>query len=251
MIQIISRRAVVAVLAGAGLVAAIAVCSSLLAQPSICGEHPEQRVAQIESLAVERPLGTLRALAYAAGNDPSPQVRAVAMAAMSHLPDVHRPTVRRGLDDADPRVRIVAAQTMAQFDDDAAVDDLVKLSVQDGDPQVRIDALKSLGRCRGPRAAVALLEAADTDAVADVKMAGLETLLAKTHGKISYGLTPANTARWREIVQRWKEMLKPVYAAAGLTPDLRPQDVVVNRPCTYHCGPPAAGGPHSHHEGSR
>ncbi|MCE5277899.1 MAG: HEAT repeat domain-containing protein [Planctomycetaceae bacterium] len=251
MLQGISRRAILVILAGAGLVAAAAVCSSLLAEPLIRGDRPEERIAQIESLVVERPIGTLRALAYAAGNDPSPQVRAVAMAAMSHLPDLHRPTVRSGLDDADPRVRIVAAQTLAQFDDDAAVDDLVRLSVQDADPQVRIGALKSLGCCRSPRATVALLEAADTDAVADVKMAGLETLLAKTHGKISYGLTPANTARWREIVQRWKEMLKPVYAAAGVTPDLRPQDVVANRPCQRHCGPPGAACPHGRHEGSR
>lgn len=214
--------------AAAALVGVAAVAGYLVfGRAEVSGGDPPERIAAIHEIAAERPWGAGKALAQAAANDPSPQVRREAIAGLSHfLAPEHRAAVEKGTTDSDARVRAIAADTLGLYRDKAATDVLVQLIETDRDEQVVQAALRGVVRCNDPRAIVMLLETADKGSSRAVKMVAMKGLLRWFRGRIPKDRDPRDKPRWRDLIQRWKgdSRVRAAYAAAGVELVQRPQD---------------------------
>ncbi len=224
-------RAVGLTLASAALVGAVAVAAySVFGRAEISGEKPPERIAEIHEIAAERPWGTAKVLAEAAENDPSPEVRAEAIAGLSQvLAPEHRAVVEKGTADSDARIRAIAADVLGVFGDKPAAGVLVKLIETDQDEEVVKGALRGLARCDDPRAIVWLLETAEKGSSRDVKLVAMKGLLRKFRCRLSKDRDPSDEANWRDLIQLWKRP-KAVRDAYAAVPEVqlvdRPQDII-------------------------
>ena len=226
-----SRRMVLLVGAAAALVAAVAVIYAVLSPVEVSGDTPAERIASIHEITVRRPRGAGNALARAAADDPSPAVRAEALAALSQfLEPEHRSVVEKGTTDSDVRVRIIAVEVLGVFDDKAAAEALAEVVARGPDEDERVihAALRGLVSCHDPIAVVTLFEIASEGNSREVKLVAMKSLLRKYNGTPPKGADPKNQAVWRDLAQRWRRSfpIKDAYAAAGVELIDRPQDII-------------------------
>jgi hypothetical protein len=190
----------------------------------------QQRAETLNQMAVKMPSGSQAVLSHSAVQDPVPENRRLAMAALSQgrQPEV-RYVFEKGLQDSDARTRAIAAGTLGTYNDEAATTTLAEVVSRDSEEEVKIAALQGLARCDDPRAVVTLLETAESGASKNIKVAAMKALLRKYKGKLDeQRRSPDNEASWRDLVQRWKRTIPVMaaYKAAGVAINSRPQDVI-------------------------
>jgi hypothetical protein len=210
------------------------------------GGTPKERAKAVEQIAVRHAPRAVEALAAAATKDPSPVVRRTAMAGMTRHADVaHRQVFEQGVRDPDASVRAIAADNLAAYRDQQTVEELIGLVHDDPDEQVRLAALRGLAECDDPRAIVVLLQTGESGKTSAMRLQGMKSLLRKFHGKLSPGRAPDNEAKWRDLIQGFKRDLrvKNAFAAAGVSIDDRPGDLLTKDLHGERPGRPAAAAP--------
>ena len=205
-------------LALAALVVAAALGAyCVFGRADISGEKPSERIAAIHEITAERPWRTAEVLAEAAENDPSPQVRAEAIAGLSRvLAPEHRGVVEKGTTDPDARIRAISADVLGGYRDKPAADVLARLIKTDKDEEVVEGALRGLARCDDPKSIVWLLEtAADESRSGAVKLVAMKGLLRKFGARLPDDRDPEDEPGWRDLIQRWKRhpIIRNAYAA--------------------------------------
>ena len=220
---------------GPGVLVATVLCAAVVAialyattGAEVSGETPEDRVASIHRLAADRPHGAAEAIATAV-DDRSPEVRRAAMASLTHFANAdNRSVIEKGTSDPDGGVRAISADAMGLFHDAAAANTLIKLLQTDPNEQVHLSALRGLARCADPRSAAVLLEAADKGKTLSIKRQAMKSFLVVFQGKLGEMRNPAETARWRDLIQRWKwdQRVRDSYQVAGIRLVDRPQDII-------------------------
>lgn len=202
-----SSRRMLLLMAGAVVAVVPVALYFTLREAQVSGGTPSERIAAIHRIVAERPRGGGKALARAAAEDPSPLVRAEAMAALGlkhFLAPEHRGVIEKGTADSDVRVRAVAAETLGRYGDKPAADVLTKLIRPDQDERITQGALHGLAGCDVSIAIVTLLETADKGSSRAVKLVAMKGLLRKFKAKIPDGRDPDKAASWRDLVHRWK-----------------------------------------------
>ena len=216
-----------AAVACAVLVLIIAVRLFSGGSPDVSSGDPPQRIAAIRELAVKRPPDAGRKLAKVVATDPSPKVRRVALASLSHfLKPAHREVIRKSTKDADAGVREVAVDTLGLYADKAATADLIEIVKKEPEENVRKAALRGLVKCDDPNSVVTLLDRAEHGATLEIKRVAMKGLLRKLGVRMSASRDPQDGPGWRDLIQRWKESrrIQKAYADAGVRLISRPQD---------------------------
>jgi HEAT repeat protein len=193
------------------------------------GDTPRERIASICRIAADRPRGAGEALARAAVEEPDPEVRRAAAAALGQFvcPEC-RPAVERAASDDSPRVRQAGAETLSLYRDGRAAEVLVKLARGDGDNGVRRAALRGLRRCDDPRAFVVLLDVAERGDTIEMQRQAAAALAGKLGARLDGRHDPSNPPVWRDLLQRFRRIEAVRKAHAELSAPLadRPQDLL-------------------------
>ena len=135
---------------------------ALLATTRSANEELTVRCRSVEALAYWG-ADVVKVVIDAAYEDPAPEMRASAIAAMGRTADsVWRKTVLDELESPDARMRFEAARSSGELENRDATQRLIEL-LEDPDREVQIAAVTALGQVGGKMAKNALIQAAASD----------------------------------------------------------------------------------------
>ena len=150
---------------------------ALLATTRSANEELVVRCRSVEALAYWS-ADVVKTVIDAAYEDPAPEMRASAIAAMGHTADsVWRKTVLDELESPDPRMRFEAARASGELENRDAAGRLIEL-LEDPDREVQTAAVMALGQVGGKMAKSALVQtaAADDEVLSELATEALQEL---------------------------------------------------------------------------